>query len=38
MWALRAAVTGKTHGADLVAVLGILGFENVKARIESAIK
>lgn len=38
MWALRAATTGKTHGADLVAVLGILGFENVKARIESAIK
>ena len=35
---LIAAVTGKTHGADLVAVLGILGFENVKARIENAIK
>lgn len=38
MWALRAAVTGKTHGADLVALLCILGHDNVKGRIEKVIK
>ncbi len=38
MWAIRAAVTGRTHGADMVAVLQILGKERVALRIKNAIK
>lgn len=37
MWALRAAVTGRTHGADISAVLEILGKDKVKNRIQKAI-
>lgn len=38
MWAIRAAVTGRTKGADICAVLWILGKEKVLKRINSAIK
>ena len=37
MWAIRAAVTGRTHGADMVAVLVLLGKEKVVSRIKAAI-
>lgn len=38
MWAIRAAVTGRTKGADICAVLSILGKEKVLNRINRAIK
>ncbi len=38
MWAIRAAVTGRTRGADMTAILAILGKEKVEKRINSAIK
>lgn len=38
MWAIRAAVTGRTKGADICAVLSILGKEKVLKRINNAIK
>lgn len=38
MWAIRAAVTGRTRGADMCAVLDILGKDKVLNRIKSAIK
>lgn len=38
MWAIRAAVTGRVKGADICAVLAILGKEKVLGRINSAIK
>lgn len=38
MWAIRAAVTGRTKGADICAVLAILGKEKVLKRVKSAIK
>lgn len=38
MWAIRAAVTGRVKGADICAVLSILGKEKVLKRIKSAIK
>lgn len=38
MWAIRAAVTGRTRGADIVAVLAILGKENVLKRINNVTK
>lgn len=38
MWAIRAAVTGRTKGADICAVLAILGKEKVLTRVKSAIK
>lgn len=38
MWAIRAAVTGRTHGADMVAVLVLLGKDRVEARIKAALK
>ena len=38
MWALRAATTGRTHGADMVAVLQILGKDRVSSRIKKAVK
>lgn len=38
MWAIRAAVTGRVKGADICAVLSILGKEKVLKRIENAIK
>ena len=34
MWAIRAALTGRTKGADISAVIAILGKEQVKARLE----
>ena len=37
MWALRAAVTGRTHGADLASVLQIIGKDTAKYRINKAI-
>lgn len=38
MWAIRAAVTGRTKGADICAVLAILGKDKVLKRIKTAIK
>lgn len=38
MWAIRAAVTGRTRGADICAVLSILGKDKVLKRVQSAIK
>ncbi len=38
MWAIRAAVTGRTRGADMVATLVILGKDKVFNRIKNAIK
>lgn len=38
MWAIRAALTGRTHGADISAVIEILGKDKVKNRIQKAIK
>jgi len=38
MWAIRAAVTGRTRGADICAVLYVLGKEKVLKRIKSVIK
>ncbi len=37
MWAIRAAVTGRTHGADLSKTLYILGKEVVTHRLETAL-
>ena len=38
MWAVRAAVTGRTRGADMTAILAILGKEKVLKRVRKAIK
>ena len=38
MWAVRAAVTGRTRGADMCGILEILGKDKVKKRIQKAIK
>ena len=38
MWAIRAAVTGRTKGADICAVLTILGKDKVLNRVKNAIK
>ncbi len=37
MWSIRAALTGRTHGADLSKTLHILGKETVRHRIETAL-
>lgn len=37
MWAIRAAVTGRTHGADMVATLLLLGKDRVVHRIKKAV-
>jgi nondiscriminating glutamyl-tRNA synthetase len=37
MWTIRAAVTGRTHGADLSKTLHLLGVEVVKHRVETAL-
>jgi nondiscriminating glutamyl-tRNA synthetase len=36
MWAIRAAVTGQTHGADLSTVLSLLGAQRVQRRVTQA--
>lgn len=38
MWAIRAAVTGRTRGADICAVISILGKKKVLKRVNKAIK
>lgn len=38
MWAIRAAVTGRVKGADICAVLSILGKDKVLNRIKRALK
>lgn len=38
MWAIRAAITGRTRGADMVGILDILGKETSLYRIKKAIK
>ena len=38
MWAIRAAVSGRTRGADMVGMLEVLGKERTIARAKSAIK
>ncbi len=37
MWTVRAALTGRTHGADMGVILEVLGKEKVKYRIQKAI-
>ena len=37
MWTVRAALTGRTHGADMGVILEVLGKNKVKYRIEKAI-
>ena len=37
MWTIRAALTGRTHGADMGVVLEVLGKDKVQYRIEKAI-
>lgn len=37
MWTIRAALTGRTHGADMGVILEVLGKDKVKHRIEKAI-
>ncbi len=37
MWTIRAALTGRTHGADMGVILDVLGKNKVKYRIEKAI-
>ncbi len=38
MWAIRAAVTGRTKGADMTAILAILGKDKVFKRVNHALK
>lgn len=38
MWAIRAALTGRTKGADICAVISILGKDKVLSRVQKAIK
>ena len=38
MWAVRAAVTGRTRGADMCGIMEILGKDKVKKRIQKVIK
>ena len=38
MWAIRAAVTGRTCGADMTAILAILGKEKTLRRVAKAMK
>ncbi len=38
MWAIRAAVTGRTRGADICSVIAILDKEKVLNRVKNAIK
>ena len=38
MWAVRAAITGRTCGADMVGILEILGKETSLYRAEKAMK
>lgn len=38
MWAIRAAVSGRTRGADMCAILAILGKDKVLNRVNQAIK
>ena len=38
MWVIRGAVTGRTFGADMNAIMVILGKENTLARVNAAIK
>ncbi len=38
MWTIRAALTGRTHGADMGVIIEVLGKDKVKYRIEQAIK
>ena len=38
MWALRAALTGRTKGADICATISILGKDKVIKRVSNAIK
>ena len=37
MWAIRSALTGRTRGADMVATIQILGFDEVNKRLKTAI-
>lgn len=38
MWAIRAAVTGRTRGADMCAILAILGKDRALKRVKDAVK
>ena len=38
MWAIRSALTGRTRGADMVALIQILGKDEIISRLNSVIK
>lgn len=38
MWAVRAAVTGRTRGADMVGILEVIGKDKTLSRVKNAIK
>ena len=37
MWSIRAAITGRTRGADMVGIMLVLGKDKVKARLQKAL-
>ena len=37
MWAIRASLTGLTQGADISAVIMLLGKDKIKTRVQKAI-
>ena len=37
MWALRAAITGRIHGADLGVIIELLGKDRVEKRVQACI-
>lgn len=38
MWAIRASLTGRTRGADMCAIIGLLGKDKIITRVKKAIK
>lgn len=38
MWAIRASLTGRTRGADMCAIIGLLGKDKILKRVKNAIK
>ena len=37
MWAIRAASTGRTHGADMTAIMNIIGKDKFVYRVKKAL-
>ena len=38
MWAIRAALTGRTKGADIAVIISLLGKDKVKLRVQNALE